>query len=99
MTGHNVSVAMLNLSERFLQGLSAERRAIVEKAAKEAVIAGGEYAKKADKEKLDKLIQGGMTQIEPDRAAFMAAARPAVEELFRTKWKVTNWNEIMSYAK
>jgi hypothetical protein len=29
----------------------------------------------------------------------MAAARPAVEELFRTKWKVTNWNEIMSYAK
>jgi tripartite ATP-independent transporter DctP family solute receptor len=99
MTGHNVSVAMFNLSERFLQGLSAERRAIVEKAAKEAVIAGGEYAKKADKEKLDKLIQGGMTQIEPDRAAFMAAARPAVEELFRTKWKVTNWNEIMSYAK
>jgi TRAP-type transport system periplasmic protein len=99
MTGHNVSVAMFNLSERFLQGLGAERRAVVEKAAKDAVAAGGEYATKADKEKLDKLVQGGMTRIEPDRAAFMAAAKPAVEELFKTKWKVTNWNEIMSYAK
>jgi TRAP-type transport system periplasmic protein len=99
MTGHNVSVAMFNLSDRFLKGLSAERRVIVEKAAKEAVAAGGEYAMKADKEKLDKLTQGGMTRIEPDRAAFMAAAKPAVEELFKTKWKVTNWNEIISYAK
>ncbi len=99
MTGHNVSVAMFNLSERFLQGLKPEQKAIVEKAAKEAVKAGGEYAMKADGEKLDKLIKGGMTRVEVDRMAFMAAAKPAVEELFKTKWKVTSWEEIMSYAK
>ncbi len=99
LTGHNVSVAMFLLSERFLNGLKPEQRALVEKAAKEAVEAGGAYALKADKEKLDKLVQGGMTIVEVDKDAFMRKARPAVEDLFRTQWKITNIDEILSYMK
>jgi TRAP-type transport system periplasmic protein len=98
-TGHNVSVAMFLLSERFLDSLDADKRAIVEKAAEEAVAAGAEFALKADKEKLDKLIAGGMTPVEVDKDAFMKKARPAVENLFKTQWNVTNVDEILSYMK
>lgn len=97
LTGHNVSVAMLLLSERFLQGLNPDQRAIVEKAGRDAVQAGAEFAKKADKEKMDKLVQGGMTVVEVDKAAFMEKARPAVADLFKTQWKVTTVEEILSY--
>ena len=98
-TGHNVSVAMFLLSERFLDSLDAEKRAVVEKAAVDAVAAGAEFARKADKEKLDKLIAGGMTPVEVDKDAFMKKARPAVENLFKTQWNVTNVDEILSYMK
>ncbi len=98
-TGHNVSVAMFLISDRFLESLEDDKRAIVEKAAEEAVQAGAEYALKADKEKLNKLIDGGMTPIEVDKEAFMEKARPAVEELFKTQWNVTNVDEILSYME
>ncbi|GAB4221676.1 MAG: TRAP transporter substrate-binding protein [Spirochaetales bacterium] len=99
LTGHSISGAMFNLSERFLKSLNSEQRAIVEKAAREAVAEGAAFAAKAEKEKLDKLVNSGMMVVEPDKEAFMEKAAAANEELFRTQWKVTTLEEIRSYMK
>ncbi|MCW6007718.1 TRAP transporter substrate-binding protein [Micromonospora sp. CPCC 205371] len=40
------------------------------------------------------LEQAGMTVVTPDAAAIEAAARPAIDTLFATRWTVTTWSEI-----
>ena len=45
---------------------------------------------------LDSLRASGMTVGTPDAAAIRAKARPAVEELFRTDWPVTTWDEVLA---
>ena len=34
----------------------------------------------------------------PFAAAIREAARPAIENLFATKWTVTTWDEVLGYA-
>lgn len=99
MTSHNISVAMLLVNERWFQKLDADTRDIVERAAKEAIEAGATYTRENTEKQVQQLLDGGMTLVEPDREAFIEAARPALEELFATEWKVTSWDEVMSYAE
>ena len=99
MTSHNISVAMLLVSDSFLEGLTDDQRAIIDAAAKAGIAAGAAHTKSSNDAKVRSLIDAGMEQIHPDREAFMEAARPALEELFATEWSVTSWDEVMSYAR
>ena len=99
MTSHNISVAMLLVSDSFLEGLTDDQRAIIDAAAKAGIAAGAAHTRSSNDAKVQSLIDAGMEQIHPDREAFMEAARPALEELFATEWSVTSWDEVMSYAR
>lgn len=37
----------------------------------------------------------GMMVVTPDAAAIRAAAEPAINNLFATKWTVTTWAEVL----
>jgi hypothetical protein len=41
------------------------------------------------------LQRKGMQVVIPDAGSFRAKAKDAVEELFRTKWTVTTWAEVL----
>jgi len=81
-TAHVPAVWHWAVSTRFLEGLSDEHREIVVEAAVEAA----EYGDQVAKEQIDATCQSlvdehGMTEVEVDRAAYVAAARPAIDEL------------------
>jgi hypothetical protein len=38
-----------------------------------------------------------MTVVTPDAAAIRAAAEPAINNLFATKWTVTTWAEVLGF--
>lgn len=97
MTGHMITMAMMIVNEPFLEGLSDTDRAIVEKAAKEATAFGDAHAKDAEKKLIQKLIDGGMTRVEPDRDSFRKAAMPAVKKLFEEQWTATTLEEVNAY--
>lgn len=99
MSDHNIAVQMLLVNSNFLKSLGSDKRAIVEQAAKEAVSDGATYAAKNDQADIQKLVDSGMKKIIPNRAAFEAAALPAVKEEFKTLWTGATWQEINSYAK
>jgi hypothetical protein len=42
------------------------------------------------------LQRKGMQVVIPDADAFRATAKPAVDELFKTQWTVTTWEEVLA---
>ncbi len=81
-TGHLPAVWHWSVSKQFLDGLSEEDRQIVLDAVAEAAAYGDEVTK----EQIDTTCrmleeEFGMEAIQPDRDAFWAQARPAIEEM------------------
>ncbi|PAS97734.1 MAG: C4-dicarboxylate ABC transporter substrate-binding protein [Candidatus Dactylopiibacterium carminicum] len=46
---------------------------------------------------IDALKAGGMSVVTPDAAAIRKAAEPSINELFKTKWTVTTWQQVLAY--
>lgn len=81
-TAHVPAVWHWAVSSRFLDELSPENREIVIQSAVEAA----EYGDRLAKEQIDATCQElveehGMVEVEVDRAAYVKAARPAIDEL------------------
>jgi tripartite ATP-independent transporter DctP family solute receptor len=97
LSGHMVAVGVLTMGDAFLNGLSKADQDIVLSAAKEACALTDKWSQDEEGKIIDKLLRGGMTKVEPDRASFREKARPAVGELFKGEWNVTTWDEILKY--
>lgn len=81
-TAHVPAVWHWAVSTRFLEGLSPEHREIVVQSAIEAAAYGDEVAKEQIDATCQQLVdEHGMTEVEVDRAAYVRAARPAIDEL------------------
>lgn len=95
MTNHLVAVGWATANKKFFDSLSNIEREIIirnlEKAAEWATI-----KTKLDEGKyLNSLKTAGMIVVTPDVDAIRAKAEPAVNNLFKTKYPVTTWAEIL----
>jgi tripartite ATP-independent transporter DctP family solute receptor len=81
-TAHIPAVWHWSISKKFLDGLTPELRTAVIESAAEAAKFGDELTKSEIDKVCDELVsKHKMTAVKPDRAAFVAAARPAIDEL------------------
>ena len=81
-TAHVPAVWHWAVSKKFLDGLSPELRKVVIDSAVEAAKFGDDLSKAEIDKTCNELVEKHkMTRVKPDRAAFVKAARPAIDEL------------------
>lgn len=89
----------LFVSDEFYNELPAEYQQIVDQKAQECI---NVYASKACADAasgfLQDLINGGMTEVTPDIAAFREAAKPGYDDWFKNTWTSSNYDEVMSFG-
>lgn len=99
LTGHLISSGYLSFNTKWLNGLNEKTRSLVLEAAKEAAEWGSERMKAKEEQLVKELERLGMTVVQANRAAFLERGKPAVENLFRTQFRVTSFEEVLAYAK
>lgn len=96
ITNHLVQTGGMMINKGFLASLSAGDRELVLQAARAACDFANGKLKQGETRLFVDLQRKGMQVILPDAETFRQAARPAVEELFRTEWPVTTWAEVLA---
>lgn len=86
MTEHVFSTAKYEISKLWFDTLKPAEQELIVKSMKEAAAYANELAVAADKKFIIELQQKGMTQIIPDKAAFVKAVEPAVQKLAKELW-------------
>jgi TRAP-type C4-dicarboxylate transport system substrate-binding protein len=79
----------------FFDRLSHADQDVIVKAAAQATDWANAKMKTGENAYLIDLQRKSMQVVIPDADAFRAKARPAVEELFRTSWPVTTWEDVL----
>ncbi len=97
MTNHLVQTGGILINKSFFETLSSEHQELILQNIKQATSWANEKIKKGETGILIDLQRKGMQVIIPDADAFREKGKPAVEELFRTEWPVTTWEEVLSY--
>lgn len=98
LTNHLVGFGMVLGNECFLERLTPADRFRVRLAMAYAT----EWATQRTKDQESALLAAlqaapsGMTVVTPDAAAIRAAAKPAIDALFATKWTVTTWEDVLA---
>ncbi len=99
LTGHLFSMGFFGFNTKWLNGLNAATRKLVIEAANEAV----SWASKTMQGKEDHVIKAletaGMKVVQADKESFVKLGTPAMEKLFKSQFRVTSLEEVMSYAK
>ena len=96
MTNHLVQVGGMLINKKFFDRLPQADRTMIVRAADEACAWSNEKMKTGETAYLLDLQRKGMKVVIPDAALFRAKARPAVEELFKTQWNVTTWEQVLA---
>lgn len=97
LTGHGIQSGAITINNDFFESLSAEDQTLIIEAGQEACAWATKQTIEGDEELLEKLKAKGMKVVEADQEAFLEAARPAVEALFKEVYPVTTWEEVLSY--
>lgn len=98
-TNHMYGVSFISINKDFFEGLSEEQQEIITSCAVEAMKYADDLAEQKSQEYLKELTDNGMQVIEPDRAAFVEAAKPVLKDMFIKYWDKTSYDEVMSYVK
>jgi len=96
ITNHLVQTGGMMINKGFFESLSKGDQALVLKAVKEATEWANAKLKRGENELFVDLQRKGMQVILPNAESFRQAAKPAVEELFRSEWPVTTWAEVLA---
>lgn len=96
LTNHLVGFGMVLANECFMTEIHNKYERKIERAMRKAVQWGTEQMQAREAATLAQLQQNGMTVVTPDSAAIRAAAEPAINQLFATKWSVTTWAEVLA---
>ncbi len=97
LTGHVQLSCIMAINKDFFNRLSKEHQTIVVQAQKEAADWVTKKVQDSEQQTIAELVAKGMKRVDSDQRAFFEAARPAVENLFKTDWNVTTWSEINAY--
>jgi TRAP-type C4-dicarboxylate transport system substrate-binding protein len=97
LTSHLVGFGMVMANECFMTDLPRGDERKIRRAMRRAVKWGSEDMESRESTLLTELESLGMEVVQPDAAAIRAAAQPAIDNLFATKWTVTTWAEVLSY--
>ena len=97
LTNHLVGFGLAMANECFLAGLNNGQRNTIVHEMQSATDWATDQMFASEASLLAQLQGFGMTVVTPDAAAIRAAAEPAIENLFATKWTVTTWDEVKSY--
>jgi TRAP-type transport system periplasmic protein len=96
LTNHLVAFGLAMANDCFLTDLTVQQEKLVLDGIEEATDWGSEQMFAREASLLAQLQSLGMTVVIPDADAIRAAAEPAIENLFATKWTVTTWEEVLS---
>ncbi len=96
LTGHLVGFGMILANECFLGDLNRGDEQKVRRALRDAAKWGSQQMEAREGDLLASLEAEGMTVVTPDAAAIRAAAKPAIDQLFQTRWTVTTWDEVLA---
>lgn len=99
LTNHLVGFGLVAANACFLTDIPHSDEVKIARAMRKATEWGTEQMRVREAALLASLASNGMTVVTPDAGAIRAAARPAIENLFATKWTVTTWDEVLSYAR
>jgi TRAP-type C4-dicarboxylate transport system substrate-binding protein len=94
LSGHQIAVGLICINETFYKNLKDTDKKIIDKAAIEASQAGDEFSLKTENDFINQLVKSGMTIVKPDMDSIRKAAKPVIDELFKTEWDVTTWDEV-----
>ena len=97
LTSHLVGFGLATANGCFLDGLNAGDRNTVVHEMQSATDWATDKMFASEASLLTQLQNNGMTVVQPDAAAIRAAAEPAINNLFATKWTVTTWAEVLSF--
>ena len=97
LTGHLVQTGGLTINKPFFDKLKKEYQDIVVQAGKEATDWASNTIVNEEGNLIKELEAKGMQIIQPNAEAFREKAKSAVEELFKSEWPVTTWEEVLSY--
>ena len=99
-TNHVYEWVAVFISEKTYQKLPEDLQDIL---SEYAVSSFGDYCTELNQETADsylqELVDNGMEVIEPDREAFQEKALSSYDKWFADEWTVTDYDEVMSYAK
>lgn len=98
LTNHLVGFGLAAANACFLASIPHSDEVKLARAMRKAADWGSEQMQAREAALLASLQSRGMTVVTPDAGAIREAARPAIENLFATKWTVTTWDEVLSYA-
>jgi TRAP-type C4-dicarboxylate transport system substrate-binding protein len=96
MTNHLVQTGGMLVNKRFFDGLSGADQRLVVQAAREACDWANNKMKTGELGYLIELQRKGMRVVVPDADSFRTRAKPVVEDLFKTQWSVTTWQEVLA---
>lgn len=96
LTSHLVGFGMTLANECFLDSLPNKYRKKLLRSIKRATRWGTEQMFAREASLLGQLETFGMAVTQPDAEAIRAAAKPAIDQLFATKWTVTTWDEVLA---
>ncbi|HEX6272371.1 MAG TPA: TRAP transporter substrate-binding protein [Polyangiaceae bacterium] len=97
LTSHLVGFGLATANECFLDGLNQGQENMVVHEMQAATDWATARMFSLEAGLLSTLQSNGMTVVQPDAGAIRAAAEPAINNLFATKWTVTTWQEVLSY--
>lgn len=99
-TNHVYEWVAVFISEKTYQKLPEDLQGIL---SEYAVSSFGDYCTELNQETADsylqELVDNGMEVIEPDREAFQEKALSSYDKWFADEWTVTDYDQVMSYAK
>jgi TRAP-type C4-dicarboxylate transport system substrate-binding protein len=99
ITNHLVGVGWIMINETFFQALPGHYQKLVVDASTAAASWATQKTISGEQSLLAQLQANGMTIVMPSGETLNAIrekARPAVEQLFTTKWPVTTWDEVLA---
>jgi TRAP-type C4-dicarboxylate transport system substrate-binding protein len=98
LTNHLVGFGIAAANACFLADLPQRDEIKIRHAMRKASAWGTAQMQGRESTLLASLQSNGMTVVTPDAEAIREAARPAIENLFATKWTVTTWDEVLDLA-
>ena len=96
---HVLEFVGLFINKALYESMSAEQQQILQDCAAEAMAYADELSASKRAEYKQACLDGGMELVDIERAAFRDALTDFYKSQFESKWTVTSYDEVMSFAK
>lgn len=98
-TEHVYEFVGLFINKDLYDSMSENQKTILNDCAAESLAYADQLANETREQYKQECLDGGMTLVDVDRAAFREALTDFYQKQFESKWTVSSYDEVMSYAK